>query len=166
MLTEIASKGLDAALPARDCRGEYGIERTRWRDDAYSYPPARQRFSVHLHHAHLPFPSARASTSQPPLYACRGARVAAGRGLWSRPRFDDSFRVRPPLRESPSTDFVHLSLSQVFKGHAPANPFDRQGQVDLTANVDFVYLDKALKGTVLVITCRVSDEGTVFSLRS
>ncbi|KAI9439742.1 DUF185-domain-containing protein [Lactarius indigo] len=36
---------------------------------------------------------------------------------------------------------------RAFKGHALADPFDRPGQADLTANVDFAYLAEALKGT-------------------
>ncbi|KAH8987098.1 DUF185-domain-containing protein [Lactarius hatsudake] len=39
---------------------------------------------------------------------------------------------------------------RAFKGHALADPFDRPGQADLTANVDFAYLAEALKGTATV----------------
>jgi hypothetical protein len=48
--------------------------------------------------------------------------VAAGRGLWSRPRFDDSFCVRSLLckSESPSADFFHLSFSGLQGTHALA----------------------------------------------
>jgi len=35
---------------------------------------------------------------------------------------------------------------RAFKGHALADPFDRPGQADLTANVDFAYLAEALNG--------------------
>ena len=46
-----------------------------------------------------------------------------------------------------SNSFSYHSLPQAFKGHALADPFDRPGQADLTANVDFAYLAEALKGT-------------------
>jgi hypothetical protein len=52
----MVSKGLDTVLPARDCCGEYGIERTQWHNDMYSCALTRQHISVHLHHASLPFP--------------------------------------------------------------------------------------------------------------
>jgi hypothetical protein len=71
--------------------------------------------------------------------------------------------IRSYVRALRWTFFIFPSLGS--SRDTLAYPFDRPGQADLTANVDFVYLDKALKGTVLVITCRVSDEGTVFSLR-
>jgi hypothetical protein len=43
-------KGLHAVLPARDCRGEYGIERTRWRHHAstlFDAPSSRFAFLPH-----------------------------------------------------------------------------------------------------------------------
>ncbi|KAI0247657.1 DUF185-domain-containing protein [Lactifluus subvellereus] len=39
---------------------------------------------------------------------------------------------------------------RAFKGHTLADPFDRPGQADLTANVDFAYLAEALAGTATV----------------
>ncbi|KAI9463192.1 S-adenosyl-L-methionine-dependent methyltransferase [Lactarius psammicola] len=44
------------------------------------------------------------------------------------------------------TDHAVGNSFRAFKGHALADPFDRPGQADLTANVDFAYLAEALKG--------------------
>jgi hypothetical protein len=53
----MVSKGLDTVLPVRDCRGEYSIKRTRWRDDTYSYALPCQCFSVHCTFITLMLPS-------------------------------------------------------------------------------------------------------------
>ncbi|KAH9998921.1 S-adenosyl-L-methionine-dependent methyltransferase [Russula vinacea] len=45
------------------------------------------------------------------------------------------------------TDHAVGNSFRAFKGHALADPFDRPGQADLTANVDFAYLAEALAGT-------------------
>jgi hypothetical protein len=54
------------------------------------------------------------------------------------------------LGECPPTDFFfHLSLlAQVFKGHAPAEPF--AGLAALTANADFAIPAEAFKRLALV----------------
>ncbi|KAH9167860.1 DUF185-domain-containing protein [Lactarius sanguifluus] len=49
------------------------------------------------------------------------------------------------------TDHAVGNSFRAFKGHALADPFDRPGQADLTANVDFAYLAEALKGTGYVL---------------
>ncbi|KAF8257464.1 S-adenosyl-L-methionine-dependent methyltransferase [Lactarius quietus] len=53
---------------------------------------------------------------------------------------------------------------RAFKGHALADPFDRPGQADLTANVDFAYLAEVLKGTEMTPTAHGPLSQRVFLL--
>jgi hypothetical protein len=113
--------------------------------------------ALHLHHAYASFPSHqrvhRLLSRLLPNTCTLGVRgVAAGCGLWSRPRFDDSFCVRTLLceSESPSADFFHLSFSGLQGTHALAT-IRPAGTGRSHSQCQLVYLDKALKVTVLVI---------------
>jgi hypothetical protein len=140
----MVSKGLDTVLPACDCRGEYGIKRTRWCEDTYSYALPRQRFSVHCTFITLMLPSlpisvcidfSAASFRTRAHLGCEGWRPVVDYGA-DHASMTRSASVRSYVRVRALRRTFFIFPSQVFKGHMHLRPFDRPGQADLTANVN------------------------------